>query len=111
MAKFFVSRRPCVFHHGLLRALTGDNAVLIDVTYTLDFGMCQAALSRRVKARSRCRLPNDTPDQDEPTANLLLAVAHLAGAQIGGLGPSTGRLDVPPSRLATRRAWGAAPRG
>jgi hypothetical protein len=32
--------------------------------------------------------------KDEPTANLLLAMAHLAGAQIESLGPSTGRLDL-----------------
>jgi Protein of unknown function (DUF1552) len=31
---------------------------------------------------------------DEPTANLLLAMAHLAGSQIESLGPSTGRLDL-----------------
>jgi hypothetical protein len=32
--------------------------------------------------------------QDEPTANLLLAMAHLAGAEIDSLGASTGRLDL-----------------
>jgi hypothetical protein len=32
--------------------------------------------------------------KDEPTANLLLAMAHLAGADIDKLGPSTGRLDL-----------------
>jgi len=32
--------------------------------------------------------------KDEPTANLLLALAHLAGAEIESLGPSTGRLDL-----------------
>jgi hypothetical protein len=32
--------------------------------------------------------------KDEPTANLLLAMAHLAGAQIESLGASTGRLDL-----------------
>ena len=32
--------------------------------------------------------------QDEPTANLLLAMAHLAGTEIESLGPSTGRLDL-----------------
>ena len=32
--------------------------------------------------------------KDEPTANLLLAMAHLAGAEIEGLGASTGRLDL-----------------
>jgi hypothetical protein len=32
--------------------------------------------------------------KDEPTANLLLAMAHLAGAEIESLGPSTGRLDL-----------------
>src|SRR5438128_1288111 len=30
----------------------------------------------------------------EPTANLLLAMAHIAGAEIEQLGPSTGRLDL-----------------
>src|SRR5262249_49834350 len=32
--------------------------------------------------------------KDEPTANLLLAMAHLAGADIESLGASTGRLDL-----------------
>jgi hypothetical protein len=32
--------------------------------------------------------------KDEPTANLLLAMAHLAGAEIDKLGASTGRLDI-----------------
>jgi Protein of unknown function (DUF1552) len=32
--------------------------------------------------------------KDEPTANLLLAMAHLAGAQIESLGASTGRLNL-----------------
>jgi len=32
--------------------------------------------------------------KDEPTANLLLAMSHLAGAQIESLGQSTGRLDL-----------------
>jgi hypothetical protein len=32
--------------------------------------------------------------QDEPTANLLLAMAHVAGAEIDALGASTGRLDL-----------------
>ncbi len=32
--------------------------------------------------------------QDEPTANLLLAMAHVAGAEIDRLGASTGRLDL-----------------
>jgi hypothetical protein len=32
--------------------------------------------------------------KEEPTANLLLALAHLAGAEIGQLGPSTRRLDL-----------------
>ena len=32
--------------------------------------------------------------KDEPTANLLLAMAHLGGAEIESLGPSTGRLDL-----------------
>ena len=31
---------------------------------------------------------------DEPTANLLLAMSHLAGTEIESLGPSTGRLDL-----------------
>jgi uncharacterized protein DUF1552 len=30
----------------------------------------------------------------EPTANLLLAMTHIAGAEIDSLGPSTGRLDL-----------------
>jgi len=30
----------------------------------------------------------------EPTANLLLAMTHVAGAEIESLGPSTGRLDI-----------------
>jgi hypothetical protein len=32
--------------------------------------------------------------KDEPTANLLLAMAHVAGADIDKLGASTGRLDL-----------------
>ena len=32
--------------------------------------------------------------KDKPTANLLLAMAHLAGAENESLGPSTGRLDL-----------------
>jgi len=32
--------------------------------------------------------------KDEPTANLLLAMAHIAGAEIPSLGASTGRLDL-----------------
>jgi len=32
--------------------------------------------------------------KDEPTANLLLAMAHLAGTEIESLGASTGRLDL-----------------
>lgn len=32
--------------------------------------------------------------KDEPTANLLLAMAHVAGAEIEKLGSSTGRLDL-----------------
>jgi hypothetical protein len=32
--------------------------------------------------------------KDEPTANLLLAMGHLAGAEIDKIGPSTGRLDL-----------------
>jgi hypothetical protein len=32
--------------------------------------------------------------KDEPTANVLLAMAHLAGVEIESLGPSTGRLDL-----------------
>jgi hypothetical protein len=32
--------------------------------------------------------------QKEPTANLLLAIAHLYGAQIDNFGASTGRLDL-----------------
>ncbi|MBI4266340.1 MAG: DUF1552 domain-containing protein [Acidobacteria bacterium] len=33
-------------------------------------------------------------DNKEPTANLLLALAHLANVEIESLGPSTGRLDL-----------------
>jgi hypothetical protein len=32
--------------------------------------------------------------KDEPTANLLLAMSHLAGAEIEKLGASTGRMDI-----------------
>jgi hypothetical protein len=32
--------------------------------------------------------------QDTPTANLLLAMAHLSGAEIDKLGASTGRVDL-----------------
>jgi hypothetical protein len=32
--------------------------------------------------------------KEEPTANLLLAIAHLAGVDLEKIGPSTGRLDV-----------------
>ena len=32
--------------------------------------------------------------KEEPTANLLLAMAHLSGAEIDKLGASTGRLDL-----------------
>ena len=32
--------------------------------------------------------------KDEPTANLLLAMAHVAGADIESLGPSSSRLDL-----------------
>ncbi len=32
--------------------------------------------------------------RDEPTANLLLAMAHMAGSEIESIGPSTGRLDI-----------------
>jgi len=32
--------------------------------------------------------------KDEPTANLLLAMAHVAGTEIDALGASTGRLDL-----------------
>jgi hypothetical protein len=38
--------------------------------------------------------PDATAKKDEPTANLLLAMAHLAGVEIVSLGPSTGRLDL-----------------
>jgi hypothetical protein len=31
---------------------------------------------------------------EEPTANLLLAIAQMAGAEVESFGPSTGRLDV-----------------
>src|SRR5688572_4950304 len=33
-------------------------------------------------------------DQDMPTANLLLAIAHLAGLEIEKMGPSTGRFNL-----------------
>ncbi len=32
--------------------------------------------------------------EDEPTANLLLAIAHLAGVEMQSIGPSTGRFDL-----------------
>jgi len=32
--------------------------------------------------------------KDTPTANLLLALAHVGGAEIDSLGPSTGRVDL-----------------
>jgi hypothetical protein len=32
--------------------------------------------------------------KEEPTANLLLAIAHMAGAEIEKLGASTGRMDI-----------------
>jgi hypothetical protein len=32
--------------------------------------------------------------KEEPTANLLLAMAHMAGAEIEKLGASTGRMDI-----------------
>ena len=32
--------------------------------------------------------------QDEPTANLLLAMANIAGAEIDTMGASTGKLDL-----------------
>jgi hypothetical protein len=32
--------------------------------------------------------------KDEPTANLLVAMAQLSGAEIESIGPSTGRLDL-----------------
>jgi hypothetical protein len=32
--------------------------------------------------------------KDTPTANLLLAMAHLGGAEIDQLGASTGRIDL-----------------
>jgi hypothetical protein len=31
---------------------------------------------------------------EEPTANLLLAIAHLAGVEIEKMGPSTGRFNL-----------------
>jgi hypothetical protein len=34
--------------------------------------------------------------KDEPTANLLVALGHLAGAEIQSIGPSTGVLDLDP---------------
>ncbi|MBI4263929.1 MAG: DUF1552 domain-containing protein [Acidobacteria bacterium] len=33
-------------------------------------------------------------DDKEPTANLLLALAHLANVEVAAIGPSTGRLDL-----------------
>ena len=32
--------------------------------------------------------------KDTPTANLLLAIAHAAGAEIDKMGPSTGKIDL-----------------
>ena len=32
--------------------------------------------------------------KEEPTANLLLAIGHLAGVDMASIGPSTGRLDL-----------------
>jgi hypothetical protein len=32
--------------------------------------------------------------KDEPTANLLLAIGHLAGVELPSIGPSTGRFDL-----------------
>ena len=32
--------------------------------------------------------------KDTPTANLLLSIAHLSGAEIDKLGASTGRVDL-----------------
>jgi len=32
--------------------------------------------------------------KDIPTANLLLALAHIGGVEIESLGPSTGRIDL-----------------
>jgi len=32
--------------------------------------------------------------KEEPTANLLLAIGHLAGVEMASIGPSTGRLDL-----------------
>jgi hypothetical protein len=32
--------------------------------------------------------------KEEPTANLLLAMAHMAGAEIEKMGASTGRMDI-----------------
>jgi len=32
--------------------------------------------------------------EEQPTANLLLAIAHLAGVEVERMGPSTGRLDL-----------------
>ena len=32
--------------------------------------------------------------KEQPTANLLLAMAHMAGVEIEKLGPSTGRMEI-----------------
>jgi hypothetical protein len=32
--------------------------------------------------------------KDIPTANLLLALAHVGGAELDSFGPSTGRIDL-----------------
>ena len=47
--------------------------------------------------------------KDEPTANLLLAMAHLAGAEIESLGPSTGASTCKPRGPAGRSVRTAGP--
>ena len=49
--------------------------------------------------RRRARPPEGQPpprrrSKDEPTANLLLAIGHIAGVEIDKFGASTGRLDL-----------------
>jgi hypothetical protein len=45
-------------------------------------------------AQGRLKGNRHIVSKEEPTANLLLAIAHLAGAEIEKLGASTGRLDL-----------------
>jgi hypothetical protein len=45
-------------------------------------------------AQGRLKGNRHIVSKEEPTANLLLAIAHIAGAEIEKLGASTGRLDL-----------------